>query len=99
MSELLGIQPQNDKGTFFGPADSTPQMVLPAKDVLAHVVDVHCHPTDTEVGVDDAASLSIRLCAMATRGDDQAKVADLAIKNPTKVNNMIIHGYDFGGTN
>lgn len=98
MSELSGIQPQNDKGTFFGPADRL-QMVLPAKDVLAHVVDVHCHPTDAEVGVDDAASLPIRLCAMASRADDQAKVADLAITNPTRVNNMIIHGYGFGGTN
>jgi len=74
-------------------------MVLPAKDVLAHVVDVHCHPTDNEVGVEDAAGLPIRLCAMASRADDQAKVADLAIKNPKRVNNMIIHSDGFSGTN
>ena len=74
-------------------------MVLPAKDVLAHVVDVHCHPTDNEVGVEDAANLPIRLCAMATRADDQAKVADLATRNPERVNN---YGYPqlwLSGTN
>jgi hypothetical protein len=75
------------------------QMGLPAKDVLAHIVDVHCHPTDNEVGVEDAASLPIRLCAMATRADDQAKVADLANKNPKRVNNMVTHSYGFDGTN
>lgn len=64
-------------------------MVLPAQDVLEHVVDVHCHPTDNEVGVEDAANLPIRLCAMATRADDQAKVADLATKNPKRVNNIV----------
>ena len=64
-------------------------MVLPAQDVLEHVVDVHCHPTDNEVGVEDAANLPIRLCAMATRADDQAKVADLATKNPERVNNIV----------
>jgi len=74
-------------------------MVLPAKDVLAHVVDAHCHPTDNEVEGEDVASLPIRLCAMATRADDQAKVADLATKNPKRVNNIIIHGYGFSGTN
>ena len=69
-------------------------MPLPVKDVLEHVVDVHCHPTDNEVGVEDAANLSIRLCAMATRADDQAKVADLATKNPKRVNNIVTHVMD-----
>ena len=66
-------------------------MVLPAHDVLAHVVDVHCHPTDNEVGIEDVANLPIRLCAMATRADDQAKVADLATKNPKRVSIIVTH--------
>ena len=73
-------------------------MAIP-KDVLAHVVDVHCHPTDNEIGVEDAANLPIRLCAMASRADDQTKVAELATKNPKKVNNMVTHSYEFCCTN
>jgi hypothetical protein len=74
-------------------------MGFPGKDVLAHVVDVHCHPTDNEIGFEDSASLPIRLCAMASRADDQVKVADLATKNPKRVNNMVACIYGIGRTN
>jgi hypothetical protein len=74
-------------------------MVLPGEDVLAHVVDVHCHPTDGKVGAEDVAGLPIRLCAMASRADDQAKVADLATKNSKRVNNIVTRSYGFSDTN
>ena len=43
---------------------------LPA-DVLKHVVDVHCHPTDSEMTAQDIKELTIKICAMATRPSDQ----------------------------
>lgn len=59
--------------------------VLPPEDVLKHVVDVHCHPTDSDINENDMEALRITLCAMATRQDDQALVADLAEKYPDRV--------------
>ncbi|KAI0778717.1 TatD DNase family Scn1, partial [Trametes elegans] len=55
--------------------------------VLAHVVDVHCHPTDSDLAMtrEAARTLPIRICAMATRGSDQDLVADLARAAPDKV--------------
>ena len=43
---------------------------LPA-DVLEHVVDVHCHPTDSAISPRAIEELPIKICAMATRPDDQ----------------------------
>jgi hypothetical protein len=59
---------------------------LPGSDVLEHVYDVHCHPTD-EIDIPDAImdELSIRICAMATRSDDQLRVSALAKRYPQKV--------------
>lgn len=59
---------------------------LPGKDVLEHVYDVHCHPTD-EIDIPDAimGDLSIRICAMATRWEDQERVSALALRYPQKV--------------
>lgn len=55
------------------------------RNVLAHVVDVHCHPTDTDISSSDIEELPIRICAMATRKSDQALVAQLAHTHPDKV--------------
>ncbi|PSR71090.1 hypothetical protein PHLCEN_2v13059 [Hermanssonia centrifuga] len=54
-------------------------------EVLAHVVDVHCHPTDSRISPEVMDSLPIRICAMATRGNDQALVRNLAKEYPEKV--------------
>lgn len=55
--------------------------------VLAHLIDVHCHPTDSDMAMtrDSAESMPIRICAMATRHSDQSLVADLARAHPSKV--------------
>ncbi|ESK92701.1 dnase family scn1 [Moniliophthora roreri MCA 2997] len=58
-------------------------MVSP--DVLRHVVDVHCHPTDSPVASEIMEALSITICAMGTRQEDQALVRDLATSYPEKV--------------
>lgn len=58
---------------------------LPSDSVLSHVVDVHCHPTDSEVPDDVLQDLKIKVCAMATRAEDQSKVRQLAEKWPEKV--------------
>ncbi|TCD64062.1 hypothetical protein EIP91_004570 [Steccherinum ochraceum] len=57
----------------------------PNPSVLAHVVDVHCHPTDSPVPSEVMDQLSIRICAMSTRASDQPLVRDLANKYPAKV--------------
>jgi len=58
---------------------------IPSADILRHVVDVHCHPTDTSVSFESMERLEITVCAMATRTSDQDLVRDLAEKWPTKV--------------
>jgi hypothetical protein len=58
---------------------------LPSNKVLEHVVDVHCHPTDTEVSIEALNSLSMRICAMASRRTDQSRVAEIARSHPDKV--------------
>ncbi|KAH9929667.1 uncharacterized protein B0H18DRAFT_859558, partial [Fomitopsis serialis] len=52
---------------------------------LAHVVDVHCHPTDSPLDDELFSTLPHRICAMATRDTDQELVADLARRYPDKV--------------
>lgn len=37
---------------------------LPIPEVLAHVVDVHCHPTDSVIEASSMDSLPIKICAM-----------------------------------
>ena len=58
-----------------------------SRDVLEHVVDVHCHPTDSDMAMTLAVvqDIPMRLCAMATRQSDQRLVADLARAHPDKV--------------
>ncbi|KAH9837257.1 TatD DNase family Scn1 [Rhodofomes roseus] len=58
---------------------------LPSPSVLAHVVDVHCHPTDSPIDDELFSTLPHHICAMATRGTDQELVADLARRYPDKV--------------
>ena len=57
------------------------------REVLAHVVDVHCHPTDSDFGMTSefVKELPIRICAMSTRRSDQELVAKLAQAHPEKV--------------
>ncbi|KAI5120837.1 hypothetical protein M0805_007024 [Coniferiporia weirii] len=57
----------------------------PPADVFKHVVDVHCHPTDSEIPSNIMDELSITICAMATRQSDQSLVAELASSYPDKV--------------
>ncbi|KDR85739.1 hypothetical protein GALMADRAFT_51884 [Galerina marginata CBS 339.88] len=61
--------------------------VLPSTDVLHHIVDVHCHPTDAAGGVstESMRRLAISICAMATMQADQPKVKELAASYPEKV--------------
>ena len=64
------------------------QVTLPPKEVLEHVVDVHCHPTDGGDIADNVMNnLHIRICAMSTHANDLERVADLARRFP---NNVII---------
>ncbi|KAF8346953.1 TatD DNase family Scn1 [Amanita rubescens] len=59
---------------------------LPNEQILRHVVDVHCHPTDApQIPHETMQRLSITLCAMATRQSDQQRVRDLALQYPDKV--------------
>ena len=59
---------------------------LPASEVLAHLVDVHCHPTVApSITTSTIESLPCTLCAMATREEDQSKVASLARARPDRV--------------
>ncbi|KAL5495101.1 SCN1 [Sanghuangporus weigelae] len=60
-------------------------MSNPSRDVLKHVVDVHCHPTDSEIPISVVDELPITICAMATRYEDQVLVADLARAHPDRV--------------
>lgn len=53
---------------------------------LAPLYDAHCHPTDTPSTLGLVGSLRCAgLCAMATREEDQDRVADLARQFPEKV--------------
>lgn len=55
--------------------------------VLRHVVDVHCHPTDSPATLspDSMHRLPITICPMASRKSDQPRVRALAQAHPDKV--------------
>lgn len=55
--------------------------------VLRHVVDVHCHPTDSPATLspDSMHRLPITICPMASRKSDQPRVRALAQAHPYKV--------------
>ncbi|KAJ7597396.1 TatD DNase family Scn1 [Mycena floridula] len=58
---------------------------LPSDSVIEHIIDVHCHPTDSEVTTSSMDALKIKICAMASRSTDQKLVRELAEKYPEKV--------------
>lgn len=58
---------------------------LPPPSVLRHIVDVHCHPTDSEIPVKSMDNLPIIIGAMSTLQADQVLVRDLATAFPDKV--------------
>jgi Tat protein secretion system quality control protein TatD with DNase activity len=59
---------------------------LPASEILAHLIDVHCHPTDApSIAASTIESLPCTLCAMSTQEGDQSKVASLARARPDRV--------------
>ncbi|KAI0294927.1 TatD DNase family Scn1 [Russula brevipes] len=60
--------------------------MLPAPEVFAHLIDVHCHPTVApSIAASTTESLPCTLCAMSTRVEDQSKVAALARARPERV--------------
>ncbi|KAI0348301.1 TatD DNase family Scn1 [Trametopsis cervina] len=63
---------------------SSQDLSLPV-DVLPHVTDVHCHPTDSPLSTEAMDDLAIRVCAMATRASDQSLVRSLASAYPQTV--------------
>lgn len=60
-------------------------MTMPPTDVLQHVIDVHAHPTDSNITEAEIDQLPITVCAMATRHNDQQLVAKLARALPEKI--------------
>lgn len=59
--------------------------IITSPDVLRHIVDVHVHPTDSEISNEAMENLAIKICAMSTMKSDQSLVRDLATKYPEKV--------------
>ncbi|TFK77437.1 Metallo-dependent hydrolase [Pluteus cervinus] len=60
--------------------------MAPHPQVLQHVVDVHCHPTDAPfIAPESMERLNITICAMSSRQSDQVLVRNLAATYPTKV--------------
>ncbi|KAF9785561.1 TatD DNase family Scn1 [Thelephora terrestris] len=60
-------------------------MEFPPPSVLAHVVDVHCHPTDTDIPDGFPEDLHITICAMSAQTRDQPLVRELTAKCPERV--------------
>ncbi|CAE6438051.1 unnamed protein product [Rhizoctonia solani] len=68
-------------------ADAVSGNPLPSAAVLKHIVDVHCHPTDTSP-ISDEHIRAVRLgqiCAMSSNTDDQAKVRELGARMGDRV--------------
>ncbi|KAJ8084578.1 Cut9-interacting protein scn1 [Marasmius tenuissimus] len=59
--------------------------MLPPNRLNSHVIDVHCHPTDTTVSPEAMDALEITICAMSSRQEDQPLVRSLALSHPDKV--------------
>jgi Tat protein secretion system quality control protein TatD with DNase activity len=59
---------------------------LPTPEVFAHLIDVHCHPTVAPtIAASTIESLPCTLCPMASRAEDQSKVAALVRARPDRV--------------
>ncbi|KAF4573260.1 Metallo-dependent Hydrolase/TatD-type [Pleurotus pulmonarius] len=63
------------------------ELVAACEAVLHHVVDVHCHPTDSPATLspDSMHRLPITICPMASRKSDQPRIRALAQAHPDKV--------------
>jgi hypothetical protein len=86
ISEYASIAPQSsDQNEEDSDHDSATAFSSISASVLAHVVDVHCHPTDSGIEDEVLRSISHKICAMATRESDQDLVAKLAQDYPDKV--------------
>jgi Tat protein secretion system quality control protein TatD with DNase activity len=60
--------------------------MMPTPEILAHLVDVHCHPTAAPViTTSTIESLPCTLCAMSSREGDQSMVAALAHARPDRI--------------
>jgi Tat protein secretion system quality control protein TatD with DNase activity len=60
--------------------------MMPTPEILAHLVDVHCHPTVAPViAASTIESLPCTLCAMSSREGDQSMVAALARARPDRI--------------
>ncbi|KAI0094465.1 TatD DNase family Scn1 [Irpex rosettiformis] len=67
-------------------SSSSSSDALPPVCILAHLVDVHCHPTDSSFSSSVMDNLPLKhICAMATRATDQSLVKELAFAYPEKV--------------
>lgn len=55
------------------------------QELLKHVTDVHCHPTDSPIATEAVRACAITVCAMASNPGDQEKVKALALEFPDKV--------------
>ncbi|KAF8760059.1 TatD related DNase [Rhizoctonia solani] len=76
-------------------ADDTSSNPLPPATVLSHIVDVHCHPTDSSPISDEhiqAVQLG-QICAMSSNADDQAKVRELGPGWVIGVTSNLFSGY------
>ncbi|KAF9567772.1 TatD DNase family Scn1 [Agrocybe pediades] len=81
MSELSSHTNDTHDGS-----SSSNNNILPSPDILRHIVDVHCHPTDSwPVRTDAMQDLGITICAMSSMASDQSKVKELASSYPEKV--------------
>ncbi|KAJ4002267.1 hypothetical protein F5050DRAFT_1559054 [Lentinula boryana] len=59
---------------------------LPSSEILRHLVDVHCHPTDApSISPASMEKLGITICAMSSKASDQLLVYNLAKSYPKKV--------------
>lgn len=79
-------QPPSPATSESSSSSSSSSTSLPGPDVLRHVVDVHCHPTDApSISAESMRRLGITICAMSSMQSDQTKVKELAIGYPEKV--------------
>ncbi|TFY54104.1 hypothetical protein EVG20_g9847 [Dentipellis fragilis] len=68
---------------FWG--DLMPSLPSVPQDVLAHVVDVHCHPSQRSIEHSVTSALVHAICPMASRPWDQPRIRALAEQCPEKV--------------
>lgn len=55
------------------------------EELLKHVVDVHCHPTESPIVPEAVRACAVTVCAMASNPNDQELVKSLALEHPDKV--------------